>query len=250
MREKRGLSPEMCLRLGRLFGTTPQFWMNMQSKVDIWDSLALHEDEVKAIEPSEKTTIARHHAILPNPSQKVASFALISADDMAVWFVDKEREIAGEKRWIIPDGLLQCSMEASSREVLEAVTTVVEEVAEEFGANTAVALSRAKAYVAENAEESDEVDARELGREVFADQPRVAERFDRAVEEGALPERVVVEKAVAKRVTKSHKIRTDTGIELTFPAEYGENSDFIEFFSTPDGRIEIALKNIGAIENR
>ena len=174
------------------------------------------------------TTIARHHAILPNPSQKVASFALISADDMAVWFVDKEREIAGEKRWIIPDGLLQCSMEASSREVLEAVTTVVEEVAEE----------------------SDEVDARELGREVFADQPRVAERFDRAVEEGALPERVVVEKAVAKRVTKSHKIRTDTGIELTFPAEYGENSDFIEFFSTPDGRIEIALKNIGAIENR
>ena len=196
------------------------------------------------------TTIARHHAILPNPSQKVASFALISADDMAVWFVDKEREIAGEKRWIIPDGLLQCSMEASSREVLEAVTTVVEEVAEEFGANTAVALSRAKAYVAVNAEESDEVDARELGREVFADQPRVAERFDRAVEEGALPERVVVEKAVAKRVTKSHKIRTDTGIELTFPAEYGENSDFIEFFSTPDGRIEIALKNIGAIENR
>ena len=196
------------------------------------------------------TTIARHHAILPNPSQKVASFALISADDMAVWFVDKEREIAGEKRWIIPDGLLQCSMEASSREVLEAVTTVVEEVAEEFGANTAVALSRAKAYVAENAEQSDEVDARELGREVFADQPRVAERFEAAVEKGALPERVVVEKAVAKRVTKSHKIRTDTGIELTFPAEYGENSDFIEFFSTPDGRIEIALKNIGAIENR
>ena len=107
-------------------------------------------------------------------------------------------------------------MEASSREVLEAVTTVVEEVAEEFGANTAVALSRAKAYVAVNAEESDEVDARELGREVFADQPRVAERFDRAVEEGALPERVVVEKAVAKRVTKSHKIRTDTGICLLY----------------------------------
>ena len=49
MHEKRDLSPEMCLRLGRLFGTTPQFWMNMQSKVDIWDSLALHEDEVMAI---------------------------------------------------------------------------------------------------------------------------------------------------------------------------------------------------------
>ena len=196
------------------------------------------------------TTIARHHAILPNPSQKVASFALIAADGLDVWFVDKEREIAGEKRWLIPDGLLQCSMEASSKEVLEAVTTVVEEVAEEYGANTAVALSRAKAYVAERAEESDELDAHELGREVFADAPQVAERFDRAVDEGVLPERVVVEKAVAKRVTRTHKIRTDTGIEVTFPAEYGENAEFIEFLSTPDGRIEIALKNIGAIENR
>lgn len=196
------------------------------------------------------TTIARHHAILPNPSQKVASFALIEADTLAVWFCDKEREIAGEKRWLIPDGLLQCSMEASSKEVLQAVTAVVEEVAEEYGANTARALARAKSYVAENAEESDEVDACELGREVFADEPVLQERFERAVSEGALPERVVVEKAVAKRVTKNHKIRTDTGIELTFPAEYGENPDFIEFFSTPDGRIEIALKNIGSIENR
>lgn len=53
-----GPEPEMCLRLGRLFGTTPQFWMNMQSKVDIWDSLALHEDEVMAIEPIEIAAIA------------------------------------------------------------------------------------------------------------------------------------------------------------------------------------------------
>lgn len=58
VREKRGLSPEMCLRLGRLFGTTPQFWMNMQSKVDIWDFLALHEEEVMAIEPIEIAAIA------------------------------------------------------------------------------------------------------------------------------------------------------------------------------------------------
>ena len=68
----------------------------------------------------------------------------------------------------------------------------------------------------------------------------------------ALPqkERVVVEKSVAKRVAKSHKIRTDTGIDITFPAEYGENPDFIEFVSGPNGLINIELKNIGHIENR
>lgn len=51
VRERRGLSPEMCLRLGRLFSTTPQFWMNMQAKVDIWNSMELHQEEIEAIQP-------------------------------------------------------------------------------------------------------------------------------------------------------------------------------------------------------
>ena len=59
---------------------------------------------------------------------------------------------------------------------------------------------------------------------------------------------------VGKDGTASDPVGVTVGeardVTVTFPAEYGENSDFIEFFSTPDGRIEIALKNIGAIENR
>ena len=51
VRERRALSPDMCLRLGRLFGTTPQFWMTMQAKVDLWNSLELHRDDIEAIEP-------------------------------------------------------------------------------------------------------------------------------------------------------------------------------------------------------
>ncbi|MFR3091329.1 MAG: nucleoid-associated protein, partial [Eggerthella lenta] len=135
-----------------------------------------------------------------------------------------------ENRWLIPDGLLQCSMEASSKEVFDAVTRIVEEVAEEYGANAAVAVSKAKAYVAENADESDELAPWDLGEEVFEDEP-LQKRFEQALADEALPERVVVEKNVAKRVAKSHKIRTDTGIDITFPAEYGENPDFIEFVS-------------------
>ena len=195
------------------------------------------------------TTIARHHAILPNPSQKVASFAIVESKSLAVSFCDKPRTIAGEERWLIPDGLLQCSMEASSKEVFDTMTRIVEEVAEEYGANTAVALSKAKAYVSEAVEECEELAPWDLGGEVFDDEP-LQKRFEEALVEEAMPERVVVEKAVAKRVAKSHKIRTDTGIDITFPAEYGENPEFIEFVSEPNGLISIELKNIGRIENR
>ena len=33
--EERGLSPEMALRLGRFFRTTPDFWLNLQSEFDL-----------------------------------------------------------------------------------------------------------------------------------------------------------------------------------------------------------------------
>jgi addiction module HigA family antidote len=33
--ERRGISPEMALRLGRAFGTTPDFWQNLQSEFDL-----------------------------------------------------------------------------------------------------------------------------------------------------------------------------------------------------------------------
>lgn len=33
--EERGISPEMALRLGRFFRTTPDFWLNLQSEFDL-----------------------------------------------------------------------------------------------------------------------------------------------------------------------------------------------------------------------
>ena len=196
-----------------------------------------------------RNNIERHHAILPNPSQKIASFALVNARTMAVQFVDKPRQIAGEERWLIPDGLLQCSNEASSKELFDTTMGLVEEVAEEFGVNSAVAMGRAKAYLAENADDSDEVPFDEFVDEVFDDEGS-RRRFEQAAADEQLGDRVHMERDVAKRVSRNHKIVTDTGIVLTFPAEYSHNTELIEFKSAPNGLIQIELKNIGSIENR
>lgn len=194
--------------------------------------------------------LKRHFAILPNPSQKVASYALIEAGSLAVLFADKPREISGEDRLIIPDGLLQCSIGASSKEVLDAVVRIAGEVADEYGANPATALSKAKAAImSEASEDSEYLAPWDLGSEIFDDEP-LQKRFEEAVAAESVPERVVVEKKAVERVAKNHKIRTDTGIEITFPSEYSTNPDFIEFISEPNGLISIELKNIGSIENR
>jgi addiction module HigA family antidote len=53
LRERRGLSPEMALRLGRLFGNSPEFWLNAQRNVDLWDAAQSIEAEVSRIRPLE-----------------------------------------------------------------------------------------------------------------------------------------------------------------------------------------------------
>jgi len=49
--ERRALSPEMAVRLGRLFGNSPEFWLNAQAEVDLWDAARALERKVKKIRP-------------------------------------------------------------------------------------------------------------------------------------------------------------------------------------------------------
>lgn len=51
LRERRAVSPEMAVRLSRLFGNSPEFWLNAQRAVDLWDVAREIESEVKLIKP-------------------------------------------------------------------------------------------------------------------------------------------------------------------------------------------------------
>jgi len=49
---KRGVTPDTALRLGRLLGTTAEFWLNGQQNWDLWHALRAPEaDEVRKIRP-------------------------------------------------------------------------------------------------------------------------------------------------------------------------------------------------------
>jgi addiction module HigA family antidote len=48
--EQAGITPNMALRLSRAFGTTPELWLNLQQKYDLW--CAANESETwKEISP-------------------------------------------------------------------------------------------------------------------------------------------------------------------------------------------------------
>ena len=49
LREERAISAKVALKLGKYFGTTPQFWMNLQSDYDL--RVAAAETALNKIKP-------------------------------------------------------------------------------------------------------------------------------------------------------------------------------------------------------
>ena len=90
----------------------------------------------------------------------------------------------------------------------------------------------------------------EVGREVFEDRPELARHYEERIAEKQLPDEVPVRRGVANRLTKTHRIRTDTGIEISFPSDLADKPGYIDFVTGPDGRISINILNVASIENR
>jgi addiction module HigA family antidote len=51
LRERRAVSPEMALRLARLFGNSPEFWLNAQQAVDLWEAAQVVKKDINRIKP-------------------------------------------------------------------------------------------------------------------------------------------------------------------------------------------------------
>jgi len=51
LRGRRAVSPEMALRLSRLFGNSAEFWLNAQRAVDLWDAAQDIKADVARIKP-------------------------------------------------------------------------------------------------------------------------------------------------------------------------------------------------------
>lgn len=194
--------------------------------------------------------ILRMDTALPNPTAKIDTYVLVDCDSFAIDFHDKERSIGGETIQILPDKFLQCTAAASTQQVFTEVSEIVQDVAEEYGLTPAVEVGRAKAAVAQQADREEVVAPAEIGRVVFEDRPDVQQVFEERVREAKLPEEAPVRRGVANRLAKNHKIKTDTGIEITFPSDLADKPGYLDFSTGADGTISITIGNVAQIENK
>ena len=51
LQERRAVSPEMALRLSRLFCNSPEFWLNAQREIDLWEATRNIKGQLNHISP-------------------------------------------------------------------------------------------------------------------------------------------------------------------------------------------------------
>ena len=96
----------------------------------------------------------------------------------------------------------------------------------------------------------DKLDTEELSRAVFPDSQSMAEEFVREVRSSGMPQAVNMDREYASRAGRVHKIKTDTGIEISIPSDFFNDPDYVEFINNPNGTISISIKNVGSIVNK
>ncbi len=53
---RRGITPSTALRLAKYFGTSPDFWMNLQLRCDIYQAQRREREQLKDIQPYAANT--------------------------------------------------------------------------------------------------------------------------------------------------------------------------------------------------
>lgn len=195
-----------------------------------------------------RNTISFGHGTLPPISRPVSSFAVVELLSGSVRFADTGKWKNG--RSVIAERLLDAVSGMSRREAVNTVTGIACEVAEEFDENPTVVLARVKRYIADAAAEEVPLAAEQLVKDVFDEKPEMACSFLKKAEEKTLPKEVDLPKSSVRMSLRKQKLTTDTGIEITVPAEYLQNNEFVEFLKNEDGTTTIEIRKIARITNK
>lgn len=194
--------------------------------------------------------IINHYSILPSATQKISEYAFIDTESLAIRYRGGSYRIDGEKADLFADVMLECEYEISSREAVNTVTRAAKRVTAENGGDTMETAAKIKECVIEEIDEGEKLDTNKIANHVFDGRPAMLDEFRAKMEQASVPQQIEVNKYVAKKTTSDIKLTTDIGVEISFPSEYYNNSEYVDIINNDDGTISIRINNIGELTNK
>lgn len=206
---------------------------------------------VNNIEEGNINTIIRYQTLLPQEGQKLEECALISLSDFSLRLLEKQVEINGEKELYLSKCYLQCTCDLSDNAKLKILDKVSKNINKKYFDEDFEKTIKLKKAVSESFDENTAIRIDQVADRAFENNTDIRQEYVEEIAKAGLNEReITIPDRLIEKKFKTHKIKTDTGIEIDFPLEYAGNKDKIEFINNPDGTLSIVIKNIARITNR
>jgi hypothetical protein len=170
---------------------------------------------------------------------------------MSIRLVEKEYEIDGAKDFYLSKQVLACSEQLSTAQKAKIINKVAEKLGKKYNNEKFDSVARLHKTVAETMETNDTLEVESVAREIFHDDPQAQREYVEEIKQAGIPEKEIrLSEQITEKKFRSHKIKTDTGIEINFPSTYYNNKEMIEFVNNPNGTVSIIIKNVGKISNK
>ena len=196
-------------------------------------------------------SIIRHKTLLPQEGQKLEECAVVNLLDFGIKLMEKQYEINGEKEYYLAKYYLQCGCQLSDNAKLKILDKVTKSINKKYFDEDFEKAIKVKKAVTESFDETSSIQIDRIADQVFEKDISIRHEYVDEMEKAGLNEKeIIIPDRLIEKKFKTHKIKTDTGIEIDFPLEYAGNREKIEFVNNSDGTISIIIKNIGKITNR
>ena len=145
--------------------------------------------------------------------------------------------------------ILSCKAKPSYKETITAITECVENLSEKYHMDEMQTLPALKALIKDSVMEEQKLQTDEIAEHLF-DNPIAKSEFKEEMKNQGIQECLLIDNMKLGKKEKTHKIKTDNGIELTIPIDYMNSRDIVEFITEADGKLSIRLKNIQSITQK
>lgn len=234
---------------------------------DMWCVEVLHEDRryFMMVENTYQEGFTHHIAygehgvnneiipyktLLSSNIRKNDQVILIELFDETVKVIEQKIEYEAQKRNFISEFVIDAGSKPSYKESVALVEKVSKQMSEKYDISELDVLPKMKKMIVESADNQMEIKVEEMAEVLFNDYPLAKSDFKDEIRKNGIEKEINIPNKKLTKSNKLQKITTDTGIEISFPLDYIDSKDMIEFKNNPDGTIMIQLKNINKINSK
>jgi|LGOV01.1.fsa_nt_gb hypothetical protein len=196
-----------------------------------------------------RNRLVKQIRIIANEKQSADEGYIINLDEMNVNLIEKKIEINGKKENYISNHILKVTAELSLKDQHRIIEDTCNKIIQKQVQDPVSGYFKVADAVRKSMDEEDKIiDVQRFVEEVEL-MPDLTEELRQTLEAKGIKNEVKVNAAIEKRVSKSRKIITEEGIEITIP-EHCNIEEMLDFNTNVDGTTNITIKGIGEYRAR